>query len=130
MNSIALSIAVALTLAAPLDGQLRRSGGPEYDVAKEITVNGTIVKTYIGPMNELLILEIAVDGKPLHLLLAPPDSVKKTGFTFPAGAAVEVKGQPGFKVDGHGALLVREVKAGKQTLTLRDRSGKPAWPQS
>ena len=124
---IIVSLAIALSMFVPAHTQMRRGGGPEYNVTRETTLTGTMVKTYLGPFEELLILEITTGGEPLHLLLAPPAVVKKMPFDFKEGARVDVIGNPGFKVNGNVGMLVRELKSGKQMLTLRDKRGKPVW---
>lgn len=125
----AATMALAFLLAIDLHAQMRREapGLAEYNPSRETTVAGTIVRTYIGPLNDLFIVEITVGEKPLHLFLGPPDAIKKLKFAFTPGAAIEAIGMPGFKVNGGPALLTRQVKSGKQTLTLRDATGKPVW---
>lgn len=123
---------VTLLLSAAATGQERRQAGgpPPYDLAKETTTSGTIVGHFTipaGPQRELAILTIAVDGKKLHVILAPPEVLKKQQFVFSKGAAVEVKGIPGHHVNGEPAIQTRTVQSGKRTLTVRDETGKPTW---
>jgi hypothetical protein len=127
-----ISLVVIVTLVAVgAEAQVRREPPPgglaEYQVSRERIVKGTVVRTYQGPLNDLTILEIVADGKPLHLFLGPPAAVAKLKFSFPPGAAVEAIGMPGFKVNGGPALLTRQVKSAKQTVTLRDSTGKAVW---
>ena len=103
------------------------SGRQEYNTRLETNVAGIIVREYVGPMGELLIVETTVEGKPLHLFIGPPDVVKKRGVPFKPGAPFEAIGMPGFKVNGGTAMLIREFKSGGFTLTLRDASGKATW---
>ena len=60
-----------------------------------------------------------MQGKTLNLLLGPPSWVKQQKFDVKSGATLEMTGVPGYKANGNPALLVRQIKAGKQTLTLR-----------
>jgi hypothetical protein len=129
-TEVAALVVVALAASGTLCAQERRQapdGGMRYDAKHETTVSGTIVRSYTGPFGELTIVEVAVDGKPLHLMLAPPDVVTKHRFDFTAGAAFSATGVPGFKVNGGVAMLIRELRVGKRTLTLRDAAGKPTW---
>ena len=121
-------VATVLLLGASLHAQMRRQGPmAEYNPARETTVKGTVVRTYIGPLNDLSILEITVDGKALHLFLGPPDEVSKLKVAFPKGAVVEAIAMPGFKVNGEPAMLARQITSGTQKVTLRDATGKPVW---
>jgi hypothetical protein len=127
-RSYVVAVLITLVLSAAVNGQMRRQappGMPDYDVAREKTVKGSIVRTYLGPLNELFIVEISVDGGALHLFLGPNEVIAKQTFTFTPGAPIEAIGMPGFKVNGGPALLTRQVTSGKQTLTLRDANGKP-----
>jgi hypothetical protein len=126
-----LHIAVAsmiLLLGVSVDGQMRRQGPmAEYDPARETTVKGTFVRSYLGPLGDLAIVEITAGGKPLHLFLGPPNEIDKLKVAFTKGAAIEAVAMPGFKVNGEPALLARQITSGKQKVTLRDASGKPVW---
>jgi hypothetical protein len=123
---------MALLLPAGAGGQERRQAGgpPPYDSSRETTTTGTIVRDFTipaGPQRELAILTIAAASGTVHLILAPPDVVRKQKFVFTKGAPVEVKGIPGHHVNGEPAIMTRVVKSGKNTLTIRDETGKPTW---
>jgi hypothetical protein len=136
----ALTIALATTLAAlaPARAQERRAApdrggdaGPRpYLVAEEQTVTGTFVRSFEGPFGELTIFETTAQGKTLNLLLGPPAFVKQQKFEVAKGATLEVIGVPGYKANGNPALLVRQIRSGKQTLTLRTANGEPRWKET
>lgn len=121
-----LALAVPTALLAQERRQAGGAGG--YNAAAETTVKMVVVNTYTMPVGDnLLILAATVEGRPLQVILAPEEYVKKQAFTFTAGATVEVTGMPGAQVNGEPAMLARQVKSGRATLTLRDATGKPAW---
>jgi hypothetical protein len=127
-------IALALMVPAILAAQERRTGGgpaaaPPYDLAAEKVVIGKIVgtDTLAPPDREpVMYLTITADNAPLNVILGPAEWVKKQGFTFTPGAAAEVTGATGFRLNGP-AMLARSVKVGAKTLALRDAKGKPMW---
>ena len=130
LTTLSVSSAALGGSAVPQEQMRRQAPGrtmAEYDPSQEKTVRGAIVRTYMGPLNDLFIVEITVDGSALHLFLGPAEAVAKHKFAFTPGAPIEAIGMPGFKVNGGPAMLTRQVKSGKQTLTLRDASGKPTW---
>ena len=121
---------IATTLPASLGAQERRQAGPApYDRSQEVTVKGKAGRTYSlpGGKQELAILAIEVDGKPLQLILAPADFMKKQNANVAASAAVEAVGLQGRHVNGEPAMLVRTLKIGNRTIALRDEAGKPLW---
>jgi hypothetical protein len=128
-------LAGVLAGLAPTHAQERRApadrpgeAGPRpYDVAGEQTVTGTFVRSFEGPFGEMTIFETTVQGKTLNLLLGPPSWVKEQKFDLKSGATLEITGVPGYKAAGNPALLVRQIKSGKQTLTLRRANGDPMW---
>ena len=132
---LTFALAGALAGIAPVHAQERRASpdrpgdaGPRpYEVAGEQTVTGTFVRSFEGPFGELTIFETTVQGKTLNLLLGPPSWVKQQKFDVKSGATLEITGVPGYKANGNPALLVRQIKAGKQTLTLRRANGDPMW---
>jgi hypothetical protein len=130
MQATVSVLVLVIAVSAGLAGQMRRqapAGGPEYDPARETTVSGTIVRSYVGPLEQFTIVEITREGQPLHLFLAPPEVMKKQAMTFTAGAAIQAIGVPGFKVNGGPAMLIRQIASAGRTLTLRDAAGKPTW---
>jgi hypothetical protein len=124
---------MAITLALPglSSGQERRSpppGPPPYDASAETTITAKAGPTFTMSVGQqFMILTVTSEGRVMHVILGPPDFVKKQPFTFKEGASVEVTGVPGYKVNSEPAMMARRLKAGTQTLTLRDAAGKPAW---
>ncbi len=128
MLLVALAVAAPLSLAA----QERRAGPGPYDLSREVTVKGTVVRHYTMPSPasaepELSILAVTIEGRPVQLILGPSDFVKKQRTNFTASLKVEVTGLPGAHLNSEEAMIVRKVKAVTQTLTLRDETGKPMW---
>ena len=129
LRRLVMIAAIVMTLPAVPSAQERRQAGPApYDRSQEVTVKGKAGRSYTVPGgNELTILAIEVDGKPLQLILAPADFIKKQKADLAAAATVEATGLPGGHVNGEPAMLVRTLKIGTRTVALRDESGKPLW---
>ena len=127
----ALVMAIGLIVPGLSNGQERRSppaGPPPYDTSAETTITATAGATFTMPVGQqFMILTVTSEGRVMHLILGPPDFVKKQPFTFKEGASVEATGVPGFRVNSEPAMMARRVKSGTQILTLRDATGKPAW---
>ena len=70
-----------------------------------------------------------IAGTGSGLILAPDEFLKTQGFAVAAGTTLTVTGMPGARVDSQPAMLVRELKAGNKTYTLRDKTGKAAWQE-
>jgi hypothetical protein len=127
-------IALAVVASATANGQEQRrqgpSGPPPYDVTAETTIKavaGRMSTIPAGPDRTMMIMAVTVEGGTLNLILAPPDYVKKQTFAVKEGETVDVTGVPGFRANGAPAMMIRQIKAGAQTLTLRDAKGQPLW---
>ena len=125
-------LALILLTTAGLGAQERRQGGPPpYDPSKEVTVTGVVkgMESIEVPDGKRAILVLTVNNENLGILLGPEPWVQKQGVTFAAGASVQVVGLTGYRFNGGPAMMPRTVKVGSKTLTLRDATGKPLWPQ-
>jgi hypothetical protein len=134
MRRITLCVTAVLVLASgALGAQERRQsagGGGQYNVANEKTVHATVVGVQTAepvPGETIAFLAVTVDGKPLRIFLAPPEWMEKQQFEFTPGAAAEITGVPGYRLNGE-AMMPRKIKIGAKTLTLRSPEGKPLWP--
>jgi hypothetical protein len=132
----ALALALALALSAAASAQERRQGGgngsglPPYNLSTEVTVSGKVASTETAPTmsgGEMATVTVTVDGGPIHVLLAPPDFIKKQAFAIAANAPIQITGMPGLRLNGEPAMIARTLKIGTRTMTLRDATGKPAW---
>lgn len=99
-----------------------------YDAATEITIKGTVkqVNAVSHARMRGTHLTVQTDGNATEVALGPTNFLKRKGFTFAKGDAVEVTGA---KATMHGKelLIAREVTRGDKTLTLRDKDGVPEW---
>lgn len=132
------TVTLLLLLAAVpgvVSGQGRRSsngGGmmPPYDVSQEMTVSGTLIKSFTfgeEMSNPLALIAMDVEGRTLHAFLGPAEFVAAQEFTFEEGVAVEIKAIGGFRFDGEAAVMARSVRIGDEVLQLRDEDGKARW---
>ena len=101
--------------------------GPKYDFANEVTLKGTVeeIKMVPGPYEGVhVLLKTATDTVLVHL--APQGFLKMLDFDVKVGDSFEVTG---CKITGEFGpeVLSKDVKAGNNEITLRDKKGLPAW---
>ena len=129
--TLCMTMVLALSVGA-LGAQERRQsggGGGQYNMANEKTVAATIVGVQTAepvPGETIAFLAVTVDGKPLNIFLAPPEWMEKQKFDFTPGAAAEITGVLGYRLNGD-AMMPRKIRIGAKTLTLRNAEGKPVW---
>lgn len=118
-------LALAGLLAA---GVASAQPGRFYDPKSVVTVQGLVEKleTVKRRNRELQVLHLRTDQGLLRVLLGPPGFLAQRHFPLQAGDALTVTGA---KVStGRGEIiLAAELKAGDQTLVLRDSQGAPVW---
>lgn len=125
-------LAMWLVTAGSPGAQERRQsggGGGGYNLANEKTISAKVVGVQTeepAPGETIAFLAVTVDGKPLRIFLAPPAWMEKQNFQFTPGAAAEITGVPGYRLNGD-AMMPRTITIGSKTLTLRDRAGKPLF---
>jgi hypothetical protein len=104
------------------------SPAPKYDVAREVTLKGTIdeIKELpVGKENHVhLMLKTATEL--IEVRLCPSGVLKDFDVSFEKGQQIEVTGSR-VKIDDHDVILAREVVNGNSTVVLRDKSGAPVW---
>ncbi len=104
-------------------------GGRMYNPSTEATVNGTVeqVRTISGGRGWGGIhLDLKTESGTLDVHLGPSAYLSSKGFQFAKGDKVEVTGSK-VTVQGHEAIIAREVKEGGKVLTLRNAQGIPQW---
>ena len=121
-----LFAAWALPLGAQLAAESRpgHGFGPVYDVAHEITLNGTI--------REVVTRYLVGSPAGIHLLVAGPQGVvdahvgpflsKETKESLQAGMPVRIVGAMS-SLNGKNYLLARELTVGGSTVTVRSKHG-------
>ena len=107
------------------------ASAPKYDLAKEVTIKGVVqeVKDFqcpvSGGMGAHLVVKTDKGLVTVHLALSK--FLSEYGFAFAKGDEVEVTGVRAKVGDDENAILARKVERGNQTLTFRDKAGKPLW---
>ncbi len=100
----------------------------EYDPASEATMTAIVQEVAIenrqGTPGVHLVLQ-AEEG-PVVAHLGPESYLADLGAGFAAGESVTVTGSRA-TIDGEPALIVREIRRGDASWTLRDAAGTPAW---
>jgi hypothetical protein len=120
-------------LTVPLGAQpVPQTHQPYYDVAKEVTLTGTVSEVYAKPVDGMifgshLMLETA-SGR-LDASLGKWGLQGKGALSVTAGHAVEVTGVMKTIKDKQ-VFIVRTVKAEGHLYTIRNKFGVPTSPQS
>jgi hypothetical protein len=106
----------------------RRLSGPNYDPAKEITIQGTVQEVLTVQDRRMTSIHLRVKSpdEVFDVRLGPAWFLDQEQFKFVMGDQVEVTGATMSTNSGH-ALIAREVKKGDAVLVLRDAKGFPAW---
>jgi len=104
-----------------------QNNGPKYDPSTEITLKGTVqeIKMVPGAYEGVhVMLKTSTDTILVHL--APEGFLKMLDFDAKVGDSFEVVG---CKITGEFGpeILAKDVKAGNNEITLRDKKGSPAW---
>jgi hypothetical protein len=120
------------TLAVPLGAQRAPETHPFYDIAKEVTLSGTVSSVQAKPSEGMifgshLILETA-SGQ-LDASLGKWGLAGKGALSVAPGQAVEVTGVMKTIKDKQ-VFIVRTVKADGHVYTIRSKYGVPMSPQS
>ena len=110
-----------------------QSAGPfTYDVAKEITLNGTVSSVLMKPSAGMIMgshLLLATPSGPVDASLGRFGLLGKGAVSVTAGQQIEVTGVMKTLNDKQ-VLLVRTVKTGGQIYTIRNQHGFPVPPQA
>src|SRR5690349_16852855 len=103
--------------------------GRIYNPSTETTVSGTVdqVRTIArGFGGGGTHLDLKTESATLDVHLGPSAYLSSKGFQFAKGDQVEVTGSK-VSLQGHDAIIAREVKKGNKVLTLRNAQGIPEW---
>lgn len=125
---------VAVLGAAPAlaqRGWCRGEGMPKYDPTTEVKLEGTVKsveKIDCGsPRGRTgTHLTVKADGEMVEAHLGPSDFLEDKKIEFEKGDMLELTGSR-VKHMGEDVLIVREVKKGAQSITLRSEEGIPEW---
>lgn len=131
MKSFALAAVLSLAIL-PLFGDSAKDSakqGPAYDTATEVDLTGTIVEVREvatgGPL-EGVYLQIKTKGEAQAVYVAPTEFVKLFDVKFSKDDQVQVVGSR-VTFEGADLILARDVRLGRTTLTVREKSGEPLW---
>jgi len=128
--------ATVLTVAAvSVMAQTAAGGGSGmYDVKTETTITGTVesVENITGAGGRgrrgmggtHLVVKTEKESVAVHV--GPTAYLAEKGITLAKGDSLEILGSR-VTVDNEAVLIVRQIKKGDKTWTLRDASGRPAW---
>jgi DNA/RNA endonuclease YhcR with UshA esterase domain len=119
-------------LALPLVAQSERESRAFYDIAKEVTLTGTVSSVLAKPAAGMLFgshLMLDTNLGPVDASLGKWGLQGKGALSVAAGEAVEVTGVMKTMNDKP-VFIVRTVKASGQVFTIRNQYGVPRSPQS
>jgi hypothetical protein len=98
-----------------------------YNPGTEITLKGSVEDVAPGTRGMMgTHLTVKTAGGETQVMLGPTNFVAGKGFTFAKGDQVEITGS-NVTMGETEWVIAREVKKNGQTLTLRDKTGTPAW---
>ena len=126
-----LAVGVLFLLAMSAASAQAPAGVPKYDVANEVTLKGVVqeVKDFqcpvSGGMGAHLVVKTDKGLVTVHLALSK--FLSDYGFSFGKGDEVVITGVKAKVGDDENAILARKIDRGNQTLTFRDKDGKPLW---
>jgi hypothetical protein len=106
----------------------RTASAPNYDPAKEITIQGTVQEVLTAQHRGLsgIHLKGKSSDKVFHMRLGLARFLDQKQFKFATGDQVEVTDAT-ISTNTGDALIAREVKKGDALLVLRDNRGFPVW---
>lgn len=120
----------AMFLLAPLVmAQKTAAGAPKYDVAKEVTIKGTLeeIKEVPNPKGQIgIYLMVKSGGDVLEVRLCPNSFFKEFEVAFNKGDQLTITGSK-VRVDEKDVILAREIECGNNKIVLRDKQGVPVW---
>ncbi|MGB9103335.1 MAG: hypothetical protein WCC59_01140 [Terriglobales bacterium] len=129
-KSVAVVCLAAMFLLAPLVmAQNAAAQAPKYDVAKEVTVKGTVdeVKEVPNPKGQVgIYLMVKSGADTLEVRLCPNSFLKEFEVAFKKGDQLTITGSK-VKVDEKDVILAREIEFGNNKIVLRDKEGVPVW---
>lgn len=105
-----------------------RLSGPNYDPAKEITIQGSVQEVVTLQHRGMtgIHLQKKSSDKVLDVRVGPSRFLGEKQFRFATGDQIEVTDAT-ISTNTGDALIVREAKKGDAVLVLRDAKGLPAW---
>jgi hypothetical protein len=119
-------------LAVPLLAQSERESRPFYDIAKEITLTGTVSSVLARPAAGMIFgahLMLDTASGQVDASLGKWGLQGKGALSVSAGEPVEVTGVMK-TINDKQVFIVRTVKASGQVYTIRNQYGVPRSPQS
>lgn len=129
-KSVVLVCLGALFLVAPLVmAQNTAAEPPKYDVAKEVTIKGTVeeIKEVPNPKGQIgIYLMVKSGGETLEVRLCPNSFLKEFEVAFKKGDQLTIVGSK-VRVDEKDVILAREIEFGNNKIVLRDQKGVPVW---
>jgi len=108
---------------------LKKAPAPAYNLATELHMMVTIEGVRKVPKDEILDgIHLTVKSKNdvFDVYVGPATFVNIFDFTFEKGDEIELTGSR-VKVQGEDLVLAREIRRGRVTLILRDKTGWPNW---
>jgi hypothetical protein len=126
-----LAVGVLVLLAVGVAWAQVSANASKYDIANEMTIKGVVqeVKDFQCPVSGGMGAHLVVktDKGLVNVHLALSKFLSDYGFSFAKGDEVVIIGVKAKVGDDENAILARKIERGNQTLTFRDKDGKPLW---
>ena len=124
-----LCLAVMFLLAPLVLAQKPSADAPKYEVAKEVTIKGTVeeIKEVPNPKGPIgIYLMVKSGGETLEVRLCPNSFLKEFEVAFQKGDQLTITGSK-VRVEEKDVILAREIEFGNNKIVLRDKEGVPVW---
>ena len=129
-KAVALACLAAMMVLAPFVlAQKTAEAGPKYDVAKEVTIKGTVeeITEVPNPKGQIgIYLTVKTAGAEMEVRICPNSFLKEFEVVFHKGDQVIITGSK-VRVNEKDAILAREIELGNNKIVLRDKQGVPVW---
>jgi DNA polymerase III alpha subunit len=128
-RKLALVGVVVMFLMSPWAMAQKSEEGPKYEVAKEVTIKGSIeeIREVPNPKGQIGIYLMVKSGSEIvEVRLCPHSFLKEFEIVFKKGDQLTITGAK-VKVEEKEAVLAREIENGDNKLVLRDKQGVPVW---
>jgi DNA/RNA endonuclease YhcR with UshA esterase domain len=130
LKLVALAVPLmSLVMLAPALAGNSTAETPKYDVAKEVTIKGTVeeVKEVPNPKGQAGIHLMVKSGTEIvEVRLCPNSFLKEFEVVFNKGDELTITGSK-VKAEDKEVILARVIESGNNKITLRDAKGVPVW---
>jgi hypothetical protein len=131
LSTKSLSLGIGVLLLSTLgvaQGPGSGQGMRMYDPSTETSIKGTVEEVKQATFGRMMGTHVMLNtqGETTQVMMGPSAFMESKGFSFTKGDSIEVRGSR-ITMNAVSYIIAREVVKDGKSLTLRDKSGKPAW---